>query len=52
MQNINDRTHQYAHDSRNRRASVVKEVSQSEHENVSTRGRSVLLHMLQKLIAK
>jgi hypothetical protein len=38
MQKINDRTHQYAHDSRNRRASVVKEVSQSEHENVSTRG--------------
>lgn len=38
MQNINDRTHQHAHDSRNQRASVVKEVSQSEHENVSTRG--------------
>src|SRR5262249_4023455 len=36
MQNINDRTHQYAHDSRNRRASVVREVSQSEHESIST----------------
>lgn len=37
MQNVNDRTHQHAHSSRSRRASVVKEVSQSEHEGVSTR---------------
>ncbi|ORY11718.1 hypothetical protein BCR34DRAFT_601160 [Clohesyomyces aquaticus] len=37
MQNINDRTHQLAHDSRNRRASVVREVAQSEHEAASTR---------------
>ncbi|AKR55072.1 hypothetical protein XM25_04455 [Devosia sp. H5989] len=37
MQSINDRTHQHAHSSRSRRASVVKEVSQSEHENISTR---------------
>ncbi len=29
MQNVNDRTHQHAHSSRSRRASVVKEVSQS-----------------------
>ena len=31
-QAINDRTHQHAHSNRSRRASVVKEVSQSEHE--------------------
>ena len=37
MQNINDRTHQQASSTRSRRASVVKEVSQSESENVSTR---------------
>ena len=37
LQNVNDRTHQHAHSSRSRRASVVKEVSQTEHENVSTR---------------
>lgn len=37
MQNVNDRTHQHAHSNRSRRASVVKEVSQSEHESVSTR---------------
>ncbi|GLA74444.1 hypothetical protein AtubIFM55763_005688 [Aspergillus tubingensis] len=37
LQNINERTQQHAHSSRNRRASVVREVSQSEHENVSTR---------------
>ncbi len=36
-QNIRDRTHQHAHSSRSRRASVVKEVAQSEHENISTR---------------
>ncbi len=36
-QNINERTHQHAHSNRSRRASVVKEVSQSEHEGVSTR---------------
>lgn len=37
MQNINDRTHQQASSTRSRRASVVKEVSQSESERVSTR---------------
>lgn len=37
LQNVNDRTHQNSSSSRNRRASVVKEVSQSEHESVSTR---------------
>ena len=45
MQNVNDRTHQHAHSSRNRRASVVKEVSQSEHENVSTRVLTNYNHM-------
>ncbi|WP_176049196.1 hypothetical protein [Paraburkholderia kururiensis] len=44
-QNVNDRTHQHAHDSRSRRASVVKEVSQSEHENVSTRVVANYNHM-------
>jgi hypothetical protein len=45
LQNINDRTHQNAHDSRDRRASVVKEVSQSEHEEVSTRVIANYNHM-------
>ena len=45
LQNVNDRTHQHAHSSRSRRASVVKEVSQSEHENVSTRILTNYNHM-------
>ncbi|TWI04533.1 hypothetical protein IP90_00666 [Luteimonas cucumeris] len=45
MQNVNDRTHQHAHSSRSRRASVVKEVAQSEHENVSTRVLANYNHM-------
>jgi hypothetical protein len=45
LQSINDRTHQNAHDSRDRRASVVKEVSQSEHEEVSTRVIANYNHM-------
>lgn len=36
-QNVNDRTEQHAASVRNRRASAVREVSQSEHEQVSTR---------------
>ena len=36
-QNVNDRTEQHASSVRNRRASAVREVSQSEHEEVSTR---------------
>ncbi|MBT2305007.1 DUF2272 domain-containing protein [Variovorax paradoxus] len=36
-QNVNDRTEQHANSVRNRRASAVREVSQSEHEQVSTR---------------
>jgi hypothetical protein len=44
-QNINDRTHQHAHSSRSRRASVVKEVAQSEHENISTRVIANYNHM-------
>ncbi|WP_324780828.1 tyrosinase family protein [Thiobacillus sedimenti] len=36
-QNINDRTEQHSTNVRNRRASAVREVSQSEHESVSTR---------------
>ena len=44
-QNIADRTHQNAHCSRTRRASVVKEVAQSEHENVSTRVLANYNHM-------
>jgi hypothetical protein len=44
-QNIADRTHQNAHSSRTRRASVVKEVAQSEHENVSTRVLANYNHM-------
>lgn len=45
MQNINDRTHQNASSSRSRRASVVKEVSQSEHEQTSTRVLTNYNHM-------
>jgi hypothetical protein len=44
-QNVNDRTHQHAHSNRSRRASVVKEVSQSEHEAVSTRVLANYNHM-------
>jgi hypothetical protein len=44
-QKVNDRTHQHAHSSRNRRASVVKEVAQSEHESVSTRVIANYNHM-------
>jgi hypothetical protein len=36
-QNINDRTEQHSTSVRNRRATAVREVSQSEHEQVSTR---------------
>src|SRR5262249_35539262 len=36
-QNVNDRTEQHSSSVRNRRASAVREVSQSEHESVSTR---------------
>jgi hypothetical protein len=45
LQNVNDRTHQNASSSRNRRASVVKEVSQNEHEAVSTRVIANYNHM-------
>lgn len=45
MQNVNDRTHQHAHSNRSRRASVVKEVSQTEHEGVSTRVLANYNHM-------
>ncbi len=45
LQNVNDRTHQHAHSSRSRRASVVKEVSQTEHEGVSTRVLANYNHM-------
>ncbi len=44
-QKVQDRTHQHAHSSRSRRASVVKEVSQSEHEGVSTRVIANYNHM-------
>lgn len=44
-QKINDRTHQHAHSSRSRRASVIKEVAQTEHENVSTRVLANYNHM-------
>jgi outer membrane protein OmpA-like peptidoglycan-associated protein len=36
-QNVNDRTEQHSASVRNRRATAVREVSQSEHEQVSTR---------------
>lgn len=44
-QNINDRTHQKAHSVRSRRASVIREVSQSEHEQISTRAITNYNHM-------
>lgn len=44
-QNIVDRTQQYANASRNRRATVVREVSQSEQESVSTRVVTNYNHM-------
>jgi hypothetical protein len=37
MQQVQDRTEQHAGSTRNRRASAVREVSQSEHDSVSTR---------------
>ncbi|KAL8925785.1 MAG: hypothetical protein Q9208_003282 [Pyrenodesmia sp. 3 TL-2023] len=37
LQNVNDRTHQNAHSVRSKRAAVVMEVSQTEHESISTR---------------
>jgi hypothetical protein len=37
LQQVSDRTHQHAHSTRTRRASVVREVSQTEHEQISTR---------------
>lgn len=36
-QNVNDRTEQHSSSVRNRRATAVREVAQSEHEQVSTR---------------
>lgn len=45
LQQANDRTHQHAHSARTRRASVVREVSQSEHEQVSTRVVTNYNHM-------
>jgi outer membrane protein OmpA-like peptidoglycan-associated protein len=44
-QNIMDRTHQYSSSSRNRRASIVQELSQSESENISTRVVTNYNHM-------
>jgi hypothetical protein len=44
-QNVVDRTQQQANAARNRRATVVKEVSQSEHETVSTRVVANYNHM-------
>ncbi|GLU51675.1 hypothetical protein [Dyadobacter frigoris] len=43
--NINDKTEQHSNSARSRRASVVKEVSQSEHEQVSTRVVANYNHM-------
>jgi hypothetical protein len=45
LQQIGDRTHQHAHAARSRRASVVREVSQSEHEGISTRVVTNYNHM-------
>ncbi|KAE8764007.1 hypothetical protein [Georgenia thermotolerans] len=45
LQQASDRTHQHAHAARTRRASVVREVSQSEHEQVSTRVVTNYNHM-------
>ena len=44
-QNVADRTQQHANAARNRRATVVKEVSQSEHEQISTRVVANYNHM-------
>lgn len=44
-QNVNDRTEQHASSVRNRRATAVREVSQSEHEAVSTRVVANYNHM-------
>lgn len=44
-QNVVDRTQQFANAARNRRATVVREVSQSEHETVSTRVLTNYNHM-------
>ena len=44
-QNVNDRTEQHATSVRNRRASAVREVSQAEHEQVSTRVVANYNHM-------
>jgi hypothetical protein len=44
-QNIMDRTHQHSSTSRNKRASIVQEVSQTEKENISTRVVTNYNHM-------
>jgi hypothetical protein len=44
-QRVNDRTEQHSTSVRNRRASAVREVSQSEHEQVSTRVVANYNHM-------
>ena len=44
-QNINDRTQQNATSARDRRASTVREVSQEEHESISTRVLTNYNHM-------
>ena len=44
-QKVMDRTQQHANSARNRRASVVQEISQSEHEAVSTRVITNYNHM-------
>ncbi len=44
-QNVVDRTQQHANAARNRRATVVKEVSQNEHEQISTRVVANYNHM-------
>jgi hypothetical protein len=44
-QNVNDRTEQHSSSVRNRRATAVREVSQSEHEEVSTRVVANYNHM-------
>src|SRR5262249_27160419 len=45
LQQVGDRTHQHAHTARSRRASVVREVSQSEHDGISTRVVTNYNHM-------
>jgi hypothetical protein len=44
-QNVNDRTEQHSSSVRNRRATAVREVSQSEHEQISTRVVANYNHM-------